>query len=217
MAQKEWQARTKRELMIEVWEYLDCESVGAKELEAVREAVRERFGEGAVESPTRAARGGARGRGCGGRGGAAPAPRVARVLADEGAELRHAEVLEMDARWRTQDPYEAAFRNVLKFSTFEEAAQSIRRLDNLRKQFRRKGDKAGLRRVQETVLKGKQRAQMIARNQSVNERKRAEKAEMAEWFTVWLNQPDIFEDWLALRLASKDFRARFLEEEQAGG
>ena len=191
MAQKEWQARTKRELMIEVWERLDCESVGAKELEAVREAVRERFGEGAVESPAR----------------------TARVLADEGAELRHAEVLEMDARWRTQDPYEAAFRNVLKFSTFEEAAASIRRLDNLRKQFRRKGDKEGLRRVQETVLKGKQRAQMIARNQSVNERKRAEKAEMAEWFTVWLNQPEIFEDWLALRLASKDFRAQFPEEE----
>jgi hypothetical protein len=195
MAQKEWQARTKRELMIEVWEHLDCESVGAKELEAVREAVRERFGGGAVESPAR----------------------VARVLADEGAELRHAEVLEMDARWRTQDPYEAAFRNVLKFSTFEEAAASIRRLDNLRKQFRRKGDKEGLRRVQQTVLKGKQRAQMIARNQSVNERKRAEKTEMAEWFTVWLNQPEIFEDWLALRLTSKDFRARFQEEEPAEG
>ena len=195
MAQREWQARTKRELMIEVWEHLDCESVGAKELEAVREAVRERFGEGAVESPAR----------------------VARVLADEGAELRHAEVLEMDARWRTQDPHDAVFRNVLKFSTFEEAAASIRRLDNLRKQFRRKGDKAGLRRVQETVLKGKQRAQMIARNQSVNERKREEKAEMAEWFTVWLNQPEIFEDWLALRLTSKDFRARFPEEAQAEG
>ncbi|HEX8336445.1 MAG TPA: hypothetical protein VF621_06925 [Pyrinomonadaceae bacterium] len=194
MARKEWQSRTKRELMIEVWEHLDCESVGAKELEAVREAVRERFGEGAVESPAR----------------------VARVLADEGAELRHAEVLEMDARWRTQDPYDAVFRNVLKFSTFEEAAASIRRLDNLRKQFRRKGDKEGLRRVQETVLKGKQRAQMIARNQSVNERKRAEKAEMAEWFTVWLNQPEIFEDWLALRLTSKDFRARFQEAGTAG-
>ena len=191
MKGREWEARTKRELMIEVWEHLDCESVGASELEAVVAAVRERFGDGAVESPAR----------------------VARRLADEGAELRHAEVLEMDARWRTQDPYEAAFRNVLKFSTFEEAAASIRRLDNLRKQFRRKDDREGLRRVQQTVLKGKQRAQMIARNQSVNERKRAEKAEMAEWFTVWLNQPEIFEDWLALRLASKDFRTRFPKEE----
>jgi len=189
MAQKEWKSKTKRELMIEVWEHLDCESVGAREVEAVTEAVRERFGDGAVESPAR----------------------VARLLADEGAELRHAEVLDLDARWRTRDPYDAAFRNVLKFSTFEEAASSIRRLDNLRKQFRRKEDREGLRRVQETVLKGKQRAQMIARNQNDNERKRAEKAEMAEWFTVWLNQPEIFDDWLALRLASKDFRARFME------
>jgi len=56
---------------------------------------------------------------------------------------------------------------------------------------------------------------MIARNAAVNERKRAEKAEMAEWFTVWLNQPEIFDDWLALRLNSKDFRARFKEEEPA--
>jgi hypothetical protein len=156
-------------------------------LEAVSEAVRERFGEGAVESPAR----------------------VARLLADEGADLRHAEVLELDARWRTADPYEAMFRNVLKFSTFDEAAGSIKRLDNLRKQFQRKGDREGLRRVQETVLKGKQRAEMIARNPAVNERKRAEKAEMAEWFTVWLNQPELFADWLGLRRGSKDFRTRF--------
>ena len=177
MSKTEWKARTKRDLIIEVWEMLDCESVGARELEAVVEVVRERFGEGAVESPAS----------------------LARLLADEGAELRHAEVLEMDARWRTADPYEPMFRNVLKFSTFEEAAASIKRLDNLRRQFERKGDREGLRRVRDTVLKGKQRAQMIARNQSVNERKRAEKGEMAEWFTVWLNQPEIFADWLALR------------------
>ena len=187
MKPREWKARTKRELMIEVWEHLDCESVGARELEAVVEAVRERFGEGAVESPAS----------------------VARLLADEGAELRHAEVLELDARWRTADPYEPMFRNVLKFSTFDEAAGSIKRLDNLRRQFQRKGDREGLRRVQETVLKGKRRAEMIARNQSVNERKRAEKAEMAEWFTVWLNQPEIFGDWLNLRRSSKEFRTRF--------
>jgi hypothetical protein len=187
MAKDEWKARTKHDLMIEVWEHLDCETVGASELEAIAEAVRGRFGEGADESPAV----------------------VARLLADEGAELRHAEVLEADARWRAVDPYEPMFRNVLKFSNFEEAAASIKRLDNLRRQFGRKKDKEGLRRVQETVLKGKQRAQMIARNPSVNERKRAEKEEIAEWFTVWLRQPDIFEDWLHLRRRTKDFRARF--------
>ncbi len=187
MEKRIWRSRTKHDLMIEVWEHLDCETVGAEELEAIMEAVRERFGEGAEESPAS----------------------IARLLADEGAELRHAEVLETDARWRSVDPYDAMFRNVLKFSTFEETAASIKRLDNLRRQFERKGDKEGLRRVRETVLKGKQRAQMIARNTTVNERKRAEKEEIAEWFAVWLRQPEIFEDWVALRRRAKDFRERF--------
>jgi hypothetical protein len=188
----EWKSRTKRDLMIEVWEHLDCETVGARELEAVAEAVRERFGEGAVESPAA----------------------IARLLADEGAELRHSEVLDADARWRAADPYEAMFRNVLRFSTFDEAAATIRRLDNLRRQFARTGDREGLRLVREAALKGKRRAQMIARNSSVGERKREEKAEIAEWFTVWLNQPELFADWLDLRRGSKDFRARFGEEDE---
>jgi hypothetical protein len=66
-----------------------------------------------------------------------------------------------------------------------------------------------LRRVHETALKGKQRAEMIARNPKVDERKRAEKVEIAEWFTVWLKQPEIFNDWLELRERSRDFRSRF--------
>jgi hypothetical protein len=187
----EWKSRTKRDLMIEVWEELDCESVGARELEAVLAAVRERFGDGALESPAA----------------------TARLLADEGAELRHAEVLAMDVQWRTQDPYEAMFRNIVKFSNFDEAAATIRRLENLRKQFARNGDREGKRRVLAAALKGKRRALMISRNAKVIERKREEKGEMAEWFTVWLNQPEIFEDWLALRRRSKEFRERFESEE----
>jgi hypothetical protein len=190
MEKHEWKSRTKVDLMIEVWEHLDCESVGAAELETIESVVRERFGEGAVENPAA----------------------VARLLADEGAELRHAEVLELDARYRSADPYEAMFRNVLKFSTFAQAAASIKNLENLRRQFKRKKDQAGLRRVHETALKGKQRAQMIARNRNVDEKKRAEKDEIAEWFTVWLKQPEIFNDWLELRQRSRDFRQRFLDE-----
>ena len=40
-----------------------------------------------------------------------------------------------------------------------------------------------------------------------------EKAEIAEWFSVWLKQPEIFSDWLELRQRSKDFRERFKEDE----
>ncbi|MFN2480364.1 MAG: hypothetical protein ABR554_02620 [Pyrinomonadaceae bacterium] len=193
MKQGGWKARTKRELMIEVWEHLDCETVGAEELERIVSAVRERFDGGAVESPAG----------------------IARLLADEGAELRHAEVLEMDARWRTADPYEPMFRNVLRFSDFEQAAASIRRLENLRRQFARSKDKEGARRVRETALRGKQRAQMIAANKSVDARKRAEKEEIANWFTVWLQTPEIFDDWLSLRRDSPDFKKRFREDVNA--
>jgi hypothetical protein len=187
MEEPKWKSRTKRELMIEVWEHLDCETVGARELEAIELAVRERFGEGALESPVL----------------------VARLLADEGAELRHAEVLELDAQRRAADPYEAMLRNVLKFADFAQAANSIRNLENLRRQLARKKDETGIRRVREVGLKGKQRAQMIARNPKVDEAKRAEKAEIADWFTLWLQTPEIFQDWLDLRLRSKDFHQRF--------
>lgn len=190
MKEQKWKSRTKRDLMIEVWEHLDCESVGAAELEEIGRIVQEKFGEGALESPVI----------------------VARLLADEGAELRHAEVLELDAQYRAADPYEAMFRNVLKFSDFAQAANSIKNLENLRRQFARKKDQTGLRRVNEVGLKGKQRAQMISRNPKVDERKRAEKAEIAEWFTVWLQTPEIFQDWLDLRRRSKDFRQRFPEQ-----
>ena len=182
-----WKARTKLDLIIEAWEQLDCETVGAQELEQIAQIVREEFGAGAVESPMR----------------------IARLLADEGAELRHAEILEMDARARAADPYEAMFRQVLKFADFAQAQNSLRQIENLRKQFIRKKDKEGLRRLRELALKGKRRAEMIARNRKVDERKRAEKAEIAEWFAVWLRQPEIFNDWVELRRRAKDFGIRF--------
>ncbi len=184
-----WKTRTKTDLIIEVWEKLDCESVGAKEIEAIEIAVREKFGLSASESPMK----------------------IARLLADEGAELRHAEILELDAARRTESPYDAMFRNILKFSDFKQTLVSIRHLENLRKKFLIENDREGLRRVQETTIKGKRRAQMIAKNEKVAPEKRAEKQEIVEWFTIWLQNPAIFESWVNLRQKSPDFQERFGE------
>lgn len=188
---REWKSRTKHELIIEVWEYLDCESVGAAELERINVEVRQRFGEGALESPAR----------------------VARLLADEGAELRHAEVLELDTLYRTRDPYEAMFRNVLKFSNLSQAALSIKNLENIRREFARKKDKEGLRRVHQMGLKGKQRAELIAQGVDADDKRRSLSAEIGEWFAVWLRQPEIFDEWLELRKRSTAFRQQFMEDE----
>lgn len=182
-------SRTKTDLMIEVWEALDCESVGAKEIIAIENAVREKFGESAVDSPMR----------------------IARLLADEGAELRHSEIMELDVERRLESPYDAMFRNILKFANFKETLISIRQLENLRRKFATDKDKEGLRLVRETAIKGKQRAVMIANNPRVEAEKRQEKAEIAEWFTIWLQSPEIFENWIELRKNSKDFQTKFGE------
>ena len=185
-----FKSQTKNDLIIEVWEDLDCENVGAKEIIAIENAVRERFGSNAVDSPMR----------------------IARLLADEGAELRHSEIMELDVERRLESPYAPMFRNILKFSDFRQALNSIRNLENLRRKFQSENDKEGLRLVRETALKGKTRAQMISKNEKVEEKKRAEKAEIAEWFTIWLGSPEVFENWVLLRQNSKDFKEKFENE-----
>ena len=182
-----WQSKTKNDLIIEVWERLDCESVGAQEIEAIEIAVQDKFGFGAVDSPMI----------------------VARLLADEGAELRDSEILELDVKRRLESPYDAMFRNLLKFSDFKQTLISIRRLENLRKKFTAENDREGLRLVRETALKGKNRALMISKNEKVEEKKRAEKSEIAEWFTLWMQSPEIFESWVLLRQNSQGFKEKF--------
>ena len=188
-----WQARTKIDLMIEVWEKLDCESIGKSEIEAVETVIAERFGANAVESPMI----------------------IARQLADEGAALRHAEILEFDVQRRTESPYDAMFRNILKFGDFAETLASVRRLENLRRKFTQEKDREGLRLMREIAIKGKSRAQMISKNGKVAPDKRREKAEIAEWFTIWLQNPEVFENWIVLRRKSADFNAKFADERAA--
>ncbi len=184
-----WNARTKTDLIIEVWEKLDCESIGAKEIEAIETVIREKYGAAAIESPMI----------------------IARILTDEGAELRHAEIMELDVLRRLESPYDAMFRNVLKFSDFKQTLNSIRQLENLRRKFHSEHDREGLRLVRETALKGKNRSQMIAKNEKVERKKREEKQEIVEWFTIWLQSPEIFENWITLRQNSPDFVQRFGE------
>jgi hypothetical protein len=56
---------------------------------------------------------------------------------------------------------------------------------------------------------GKRRAEMISRNPKVEAPKRAEKEEIANWFRIWLENPDSFFDWLDLRKQSPEFQSKF--------
>jgi len=179
-------SRTKNDLMIEVWEALDCENIGAKEIIAIEKAVRERFGEAAVDSPMV----------------------IARLLADEGAELRHSEIMNLYVERNQDTAYDAIFRNILKFETFEQALAAIRNLENVRKKFVAEEDTTGIRLVRETASRGK-RELVATRKPGRHVETDEKKAEIAEWLTIWLQSPEVFENWVGLRIRSNDFIQKF--------
>ncbi len=178
-----WRARTKQDLMIEIWEALDCESVGARELEQIQEVIRQKFGPGGLDSPAS----------------------IARTLADEGAVLRHPEVLSLDTEWRERELLPLIPPDELNFSGLAEASVSIKKLDTLRRKFEQNSEQEQLGRLREMTLGFKQDALGLARSKTVERQKRMEAVEIAQWLTVWLQSPDIFEDWLSLRQRSPEF------------
>ena len=187
MKATKWQARTRDKLIIEVWEALDCESVGARELLAIQDALRETLGAGAVVSPAA----------------------IARVVVDEGAVLRHPEVLNCDTKWRTRSLAAPEAPQQFDFSSLEAAAASLRKIDDLRKEAEVESNQQSLQQVREVVIQASQDARLLARSKIVAEPDRAVAKEVAEWIRIWLEQPDLFEDWLSLRQLSPEFRKRF--------
>lgn len=181
------EAKNKVDLMIEVWEKLDCESVGAEEIVAIERAVRDRYGPAAVDSPMV----------------------IARALADEGAVLRHAEIMQLYVEHRSDRPYEAAFRNILNIDDLPEAASSLRKLENLRRRYAADKNSEGLRLVREKGREGRAEALSRAAGKSLTPDERARYGEIAEWLTLWMQSPEMFETWIDLRMLSRDFREKF--------
>lgn len=175
--------------MIEVWEKLDCETVGAVEIEAIEEAVKAHFGEPAVESPMR----------------------IARILADEGAALRHAEIMQLWIKRFEDQPHEAELRNLINTGDLDAVERSIRRAENLRKKFVSDDDKDGLRQLREEVIDVKSRMQRESRNKKLPAPQCQMYAEIAEWLTLWLQSPEIFDGWLLLRKRSAEYKRQFTQ------
>src|SRR5688572_24936500 len=107
MGATKWRARTIPDLIIEVWEALDCESVGREELEQIQHVLVEKFGEGANESPAV----------------------IARTLGDEGGALRQPEVFECDAQRRERTLAHPNLGTELSFSSLSAAVASFEKLE----------------------------------------------------------------------------------------
>jgi hypothetical protein len=191
---KKAKTRTKGALALEIWNRLRRPSVGERELSGIQNAIAKQFGKRAVDSPAA----------------------LARLLADEGAELRHPEVIEFDARWREKqiESGELAGHDVViaKPLTLKEAEALIRKLEKLHRKFDQAGDQSGLRQLRDDAINARQKAQAFTRDRTLDAKQRLEQAEIIEWFAVWIQTPNLFDQWLELRRRSPDFCKKFSTE-----
>ena len=121
---------------------------------------------------------------------------IARTLADRGATLVHPDVLEDDVRWRAPRLFTA---EELKFDNIAAAVAWMEKLAA-------RSDNQGLR---PAVLSLKRELELVVASVRTNEHDRRLAEEVGQWLTVWLQNPQIFLDWFALRQNAADFRERF--------
>ena len=164
------------EFIVEVWESMAPEVVGANELIAIQNAVVEKFGNSAIPSPAF----------------------IARVLADQGARLGHPEILQADSRWREQrlffTPDDLAFDGLDAALAFIEKLEQAEPTDE---------------RVRLSVQQVKTELLVLAASQSISQKRRELAREVVQWLTIWLQNPQIFPEWLTLRRSTAEFHQLF--------
>ena len=180
-------AKNKTDLIIEVWEKLDCESVGREELLAIESVIRDTYGQSAVDSPMI----------------------VARLLADEGAELRHSEIMQLYVERASDRPHDAAIQNLFDLTDLDTVHSSLKKAENLRKVLLTRNDNTALRLLRDRAIEMKKLALSTANDPRRLGDLRRVQAEAAEWITLWLQSPELFENWVRLRRASENFKSTF--------
>ncbi len=178
-------AKNKTDLMIEVWEELDCESVGAKEIIAIENAVREKFGARAVDSPMV----------------------IARLLADEGAELRHSEIMQLYVARETERQREPTYSSIFDAAGLDRLLLSLQKAEKIRQTLDTKNDIDAIRRLRRAAIKAKETAVKKSGEERLSDEVRNEQEEAARWLTIWLQSPELFENWVQLRLRSDEFQS----------
>ena len=129
---------------------------------------------------------------------------IARTLADHGAILGHPDVLAADLKWRERTSLLTP--EDLTFGSLDAAMALIEKLEGLRENFR--DDKPMLEHLRQSVQQIKDELEVLAESDRVDQNVLAR--EVGQWLTIWLQNPQIFPEWLALRRDTPEFRGRFL-------
>jgi len=178
--------KSRRELVLEIYDREAMGEVAAVEIAIINRGLVAEFGEGGVLAPAE----------------------IARILIDEELPVRFDQVFNMGS---PDDRFERLFTGVLETSTLVSAEDSLRRIDALCRRLERLGDKRGTEYARSMVLSAKNAARAESRKKSLSTRERDEQAEIAEWLTIWLRTPDLFDDWLLLRKETPEFKRLFSE------
>lgn len=176
--------KSKKQLILEHRLAQGTERVGASEIRAIEADLRRQLGGEHRTSPSY----------------------IANVLREAGARVDY------DDRYvdpALPEPYASRLEGKLQFHNFESAEAALQKLDKLYREYRTAADRVGTGFVRSIIIKGRQRAESIAGNARVRVEKRREKEEIAHWFKVWLDLPDLFFDWLEMRKRSEDFQRMF--------
>jgi hypothetical protein len=173
-----------KQLILECSQERGFGRVGAREIREIEAALRRAMGNGHRVSPSY----------------------IANVLRHAGLRVEFNDPF-VDP-WMEQ-PYASRMAGLLHFGSLEEAETSLRKLDDIYREYRTAADRVGTSLVRELIVKGKQRAESLAANARVNPEKRREKEEIARWFKVWLDVSDLCFDWIEMRKRSEEFQRLF--------
>ncbi len=171
-------------MVLEIYDREAMGEVTAREIAIINQGLVEEFGEGGAMTPAE----------------------IARLLVDEDLPVRLDQVFRMKT---PTEKYENLFEGLAINHSIAQAERSLRKIDELFRQFQRVGDRAGIRFAQQTARRAKNNALALSRSVNLPPKLQAEHREIAQWLTIWLQTPDLFDSWLSLRKASAEFRKAF--------
>mgnify|MGYP001004429910 CR=1 FL=1 len=177
--------KNKRELVLDIYDREAMGIVTAREIALINQALVAEFGAGGAMDPGE----------------------IARVLVDEGLPIRYEQIFRMAG---PTEKYETLFRYLPRLDTLAAAETSLREIDALYRKFQRLGDDTGVRFARNAALVGKRTAERAIQEKDANKSNLVEQAEIAQWFTVWLQTPELFEQWLQIRQGTQDYRQKFI-------
>lgn len=180
--------KSKREMVLDIYDHEAMGEVTAREIAIINQALVAEFGEGGALAPAE----------------------IARILHAEDLPIRFEQIFRMAT---PTEKYENLFAGLAyNLNTLTRAEEVLSELDNLYRKFKRLGDRTGVRFARQAAREAKQQAAQLAASPQLAPTTRAVQGEIAQWLTIWLQTPDLFAEWLAIRKTTAEFKASFGNE-----